>query len=185
MPSETTKEALSSLFPACTSVNKKRKFDPHEACVVASQQHKKKAVNPNFRGRSKALQVIVLKELSNTIPRGPLRERLKKIGRIKELFFHRIMSEAEVTSTITTGFKETSITHYKYLSANRKDNRLAVAEKQQLNGDGIIKLAGSGSLYLQQCTGSKSDHEENISELSQGELTPECTAKKEVCLHCL
>lgn len=55
------------------------------------------------------------------------------------------MSEVEVASTITTGFKEIGITHYKYLTANKKDNKLAVAEKQQLNGDGVIKLAGSGS----------------------------------------
>ena len=43
---------------------------------------------------------------------------------------------------------------YKYLSANRR-NKLTVAEKQQLNGNDVIKLAGSGSLYLQQCVSQK------------------------------
>lgn len=119
IPSETTKEALSSLFPACASVRKKRKFDPHEACVVASQQHKKKAANPNYKGRSKALEVVVVTELS-AIPRGPSRDRLEETGRIKELRLHRIMSEVEVTNIITTSFKDVGITGYKYLSANKK-----------------------------------------------------------------
>ena len=169
------------MFPACASVKKKRKFDPHEDCVVASQQRKKKAANPNYKGRSKALEVVVMKELS-AIPRGPLRDRLQVTGRIKELRIHRIMSEVEVTSTITTSFKDVGIMGYKYLSANRKNNKLTVAEKQQLNGNDIIKLAGSGSLYLQQCVGAKNKGK-NVSESQQAELT--MTDQKEVCMFML
>ena len=149
------------MFPACASAKKKRKFDPHEACVAASQQHKKKAANPNYKGRSKALEVVVLKELS-VIPRGPSRDRLEETGRIKEIHIHRIMSAVEVTNFITTSFKDVGIMGYKYLSANRR-NKLTVAEKQQLNGNDVIKLAGSGSLYLQQCVGPKSQ-DKNVSD---------------------
>ena len=46
---------------------KRKKIDPHEDCVVASQQRKKKAANPNYKGHSKALQVVVLKEFSEDL----------------------------------------------------------------------------------------------------------------------
>lgn len=44
-----TKKALSTLFPACTSRSKKRKFDPAEECVVATQQKRKKPVILNIK----------------------------------------------------------------------------------------------------------------------------------------
>ena len=66
------------------------------------------------------------------------------------------------TNFITTSFKDVGIMGYKYLSANRR-NKLTVAEKQQLNGNDVIKLAGSGSLYLQQCVGPKSQ-DKNVSD---------------------
>ena len=69
--------------------------------------------------------------------------------------------------------------HY---GANRKNNKLTVAEKQQLNGNDVIKLAGSGSLYLQQCVGPKYKGK-NVSELQQAELT--MTDQKEVCMFML
>ena len=149
--SEPTKKAMSTLFPACANVSssKKRKFDPTEDCIVASQQQKKKAVNPSYKGRSKALKVIILKELPVTIPRGPLRERLRKAGRIKELHFHRVMSEEEVNSVINSGFEDLEVKGFKFLTP-LKDNRLALAKKQGLDGNAIIALAGSGSVYLQE-----------------------------------
>ena len=92
------------------------------------------------------------------------------------------MSEVEVTSTITTSFKDVGIMGYKYLSANRKNNKLTVAGKQQLNGNDVIKLAGSGSLYLQQCVGPKHKGK-NVSESQQAELTTDQNQKDVTCCY--
>jgi len=57
------------LFPACSvSSSKRRKFDPTEECVIATQHQKKKASNTKYKGRAKALTVVVLKEIPTTIP---------------------------------------------------------------------------------------------------------------------
>ena len=164
-PNETTKQALTTLFPACSSASssKKRKFDPTEDCVVATQHQRKKASNSKYKGRSKGLKVIVLKEIPTTIPRGPLRKRLDAIGRKKVLFFHRVMSEKEVGDVICDGFKDLGIKRFRYLMP-MKDNTLAVAKKQGLDGNAVIQMAGSGSIYLQECLSSSSTVKNVLSE---------------------
>ena len=47
---------------------------------MATQHQKKKASNAKYKGRSKALEVMVLKEIPTTIPRGPLKKRLEAVG---------------------------------------------------------------------------------------------------------
>ena len=116
--------------------------------MVTCQQKKKKASNPNYKGRSKAITTVVLKEIPVTIPRGPLRVTLRARGRIKELYFHRVMSEREVNNVIVNGFEDINIKEFRFLLP-MKDNTLSGCEKQDLNGTGVIKLAGSGSLYIQ------------------------------------
>lgn len=58
-----------------------------------------------------------------------------------------------------------------------KNNKLVVAEKQQLNGNDVIKLAGSGSLYVQQCVGPKSKGKNPESQGAEIVVTDQ----KEVC----
>ena len=145
-----TKKALSTLFPACASrSSKKRKFDPTEESVVATQQKKKKASNTKYKGRCKSVNVVVLKELPNIVPRGSIRTRLETFGRIKDLYFHRVMSEKEVNDVILSGFEDIGVESFRFLKA-LKGNTLTVAKKQELDGTAIIKMAGSGSVYLQE-----------------------------------
>ena len=73
--------------------------------------------------------------------------RLEATGRLKELHFHRVMSEKEVTDVILNGF---SIKAFKFL-VPLKDNTFTTAKKQILNGSALIAMAGSGSVYLQEC----------------------------------
>ena len=138
------------MFPACASKSKKRKFDPTEECVVATQQKKKKAGITKYKGRSKSINVVILKEIPNIIPRGPFRTRLEAYGRIKDLYVHRVMSEKEVNDVILSGFEDIGVESFTFLKA-LKGTTLAVAKKQGLDGSAIIKLAGSGSVYLQEC----------------------------------
>ena len=143
---------MSTLFPACSSVSssRKRKFDPTEECVVAVQHQEKKASNSKYKGRSKAIEVMVLKEIPTTIPRGPLRKRLEAMGHKKGLFFHRVMSEKEVNRVILDAFEDLGVREFRYL-VPLKDNTLTVAKKQRLDGYAIIQMAGSGTVYLQEC----------------------------------
>ena len=117
---------------------------------MAAQHQKKKASNCKYKGRSKAIEVIVLKEISTTIPRGPLKKRLEAMWCKKGLFFHHVMSEKEVNGVIVDAFKDLGVRGFRYL-VPLEDNTLTVAKKQRLDGYAIVQMAGSGSVYLQEC----------------------------------
>ena len=145
VPNETTAKALSNLFPACMS--KKRKFNPLNNNVAVAK--KCKAANSPYKGRSKAVQVVMLKESMATLPRGLVRDKLKDQGRIRKIYFHRVMSQQEVHDTVIESFKDLGVTSFRFLVAS-KDNSMALTEKQTMCGDSVITVAGSGSLYLQE-----------------------------------
>ncbi len=92
------------------------------------------------------MTVIVLKEVPATCP---LRNELRKMGRIKEIGFSKVDSEEEVNSEITYAFKGIELKSFQFLHA-QKDNSLSVAANQQLDGLGATKLAGYGSLCIQE-----------------------------------
>lgn len=148
-PSDANVKALARLFPACSSGRKKRSFDPTSDCVATEQQRKKKAATPHAKGRSKCLKVVLLKEFPACVPKGGLRVRLTKMGRVKDISFTRILSNVEVESIILNRFEDLGVKKFKFLQAC-KDNSLKLAENQTLDGNSTIGLAGSGSLYLQQ-----------------------------------
>ncbi len=137
-----------NLLPAGTTKSK-RKFHPVDYCIVASNQRKKKAAFPKRKGRVKHLTVIVLMEVPATFPKCPLRNELRKVGRIKEIGFSKVDSEEEVNSEITYAFKGIELKSFQFLHA-QKDNSLSVAANQQLDGLCATKLAGYGSLYIQE-----------------------------------
>ena len=116
------------------------KFDPAEECVVA--RRKKGA-----KGRSKTITVVVVNEIPACIPKGAMRERLRKIGRIKDIAFQRYLDEDEVKDLPTESFSHLGGISFQYLQPHKKKNFTA-AEKQELNGINVIELAKSGSLYL-------------------------------------
>jgi len=88
---------MATLFPSIGSTTvKKNKFDPFDDCVATQRQHHKKAASPYSKGRSKSLTTVVLKNVPSTIPKGVLREHLRKEEHVKELAFRRIMSSDEV-----------------------------------------------------------------------------------------
>ena len=128
------------------------KFNPIDECVAAEQQRKKKAAIPRYKGRAKCLTTVVLKDLPSTIPKGGPRDKLKEAGRVKELCFRRILSEKEVNTLILEGFQGIKLSEFEYLQC--KDGSLVVAEKQKLNGNEVIMLAGCGCLYLYELTTS-------------------------------
>ena len=138
---------IATLFPSTASSTKKKKFNPHSACVVAEKQRQKKGTNPHCKGRSRTLTVVVLKHILKTIPKKEIREDLRKEGRIKELSIRRIMSCNEARMSVLQMFQKIKLQNFLYLKCN-KDSTLDVSENQLLDGNGIITLAGCGSLYL-------------------------------------
>ena len=62
------------------------------------------------------------------------------------------MSEKEVNDVI---LENLGIRGFRYLMS-LKDNTLTVAKKQRLDGYGIIQMAGSGRVYLQEYLSSSS-----------------------------
>ncbi len=122
---------------------------------MANNQRKKKAAIPKRKGRVKHLTVILLKEVPATLPKGPLRTELRKMGRMQEIGFSKVDSEEEVNSEITYAFKDMELKSFQFLHA-QKDNSLSVAANQHLDGLGATKLAGYGSLYIQELPGTLS-----------------------------
>lgn len=115
---------------------------------MAEQQRQKKSTSkPKTKGRSKSITVIIVSQLPGSIPKGAARERLRKIGRVKDIPFQRYLNEDEVEELITESFSSLGNIAVQYLQAHR-NNTLTVAKQQQLNGIEVIELAKSGSLYL-------------------------------------
>lgn len=122
-PSDTNVKALAKLFPACGSGKKRTlDFDPSGDCVASENQRRKKAATPG-KGRSKCVKV---EELPACFPKGPIRDRLTKIGCIKEISFTRVMSDSEVCTVVLERFKEFGVKKFQYLKA-QKDNSLKIA----------------------------------------------------------
>ena len=144
-PSEANSKALLSLFPGLQ--NRKRKFSPSDECVVAEQHRKKKAGNPSARGRPKMLKVVFLDKLGPVLPKGQARDKLCREGRIKEVPIRRNMTATEVTNILANHFSTGNACEVEYLQAHR-DNTLKMSTEQNLDGAGVIRVAGSGSLYL-------------------------------------
>ena len=89
------------------------------------------------------------------LQRGSNCDKLKKAGCIGEFGFYRSMTSKETMDLVKTGFKEFgNIDEIEYLQASR-DNCLQ-AVHQELDACGVIKLAGSGSLYVHQLCASGS-----------------------------
>ena len=80
------------------------------------------------------------------IPRGASREKLSNNGKIKDIPFFRYMNIKETKAVINEAFS--SLGSELIFLKSKKNNSLAVAEKQELDGSEVIDLAGHGCLYL-------------------------------------
>lgn len=145
-------EKLAMLFGG----SRKRKFDPKSECVVAAQQAKKKATNQRMKPRT--VTAVLLDHKPEVVPKGHLRKKLKKAGRVVKITFKRCMTASEVREILVEAFADfDNIESFQFLQCG-KDNIMLLNEEQELNGDSAINLAGQGSLYLVQKEVSVSSH---------------------------
>ena len=168
-PSETNAKVLATLFPACASStkNKKRKFDPKDECIVAGQHRCKQSASQS-KGRSKQITVVLLSNIPSSIPKGAAHEQLKKKGKVREVPFQRYMSEEEVKEVLIEDFECLSYSEVQFLQSH-KNNSLSIAMVQDLDGIGVIFLAGCGSLYLK--VSLKEGSENHPASTSIGDIT--------------
>lgn len=117
---------------------------------MASQKSKKKVTNQRIK--PKIVAVVLLSKKPVFVPKGHLRKKLTKCGRIQKVEFKRSMTPSEVRSAIVEAFSGSGferIESAQFLQCG-KDNIMIVSEEQDLSGDSAINLAGQGSLYLTQ-----------------------------------
>ena len=105
--------------------------------VNAGNAQKKKAAFPK-KGRPKSICVVLLDvdDHNGAVPRGVVRNELRKNGRIKDVAFVRYLSCDEVNSLIKEVF---SVSTFKFLKS-QKDNTLCVTPKQDLTGSEVFDL---------------------------------------------
>ena len=149
-PSGTDTKVLRQLFPSSSSYVKKRPFskvfNPASECVAMPQQKKKKA----FRMKPSKVQLIMVNNPDQGIPRGKSRRELVAEERIKKIDFRRNMSSLEVKNIIVQGFKHLpAFTGFTLLEADQQ-GKLHSSGNQQPDGEYIIESARrrSGPVYL-------------------------------------
>ena len=133
---------MAGLFP---STSKRKRFDPEDDCIVAEQHRKKKSTS---KGRPKQVIAVAMKEIPSSIPKGPFREHLKKIGQVQEISFDRHLCIEEVDKLLSESFECLGKNvQFQYLKPHQK-NSLSVLDNQKLNGKEVVELAKNKSLYL-------------------------------------
>ena len=115
-------------------------------CVVIDTQKKKKAAN--IRIRPKTISVVILPSMPQHVPKGYARTKLVRMGHVKQVVFCRNMSSDEVRSTITNKFPTIEGVESAQFLRCEPSNVLCLPKEQELDGEGVIELAGQGSLYM-------------------------------------
>lgn len=143
-PSEANKRHLARLFPSSSGTLPRPKplstaCDPIAECVASSQQQKAAIT----RERPQWLTCVLLPEM----PKSSCRKRLNKVGRIQKLEFRHSMSSLQTRNTIIKGFAALKPYGLKFLQCT-SSNEMCLADDQNVDGEGVITLAGQGSLYM-------------------------------------
>ena len=140
---------MKRLYPAFSSQSGsskgKRKFNPSDECVVASEKRKKKATNT--RAKLRTFYIVLLPKKTVYVPKGYAKSRLAKQGRVVKAVFKRNMNSEEVKETVVDAFSAFKLVNFVFLNCGQ-DNRLKVIDSNDPSGDGIFELAGQGSIYV-------------------------------------
>ena len=146
-PSESTKRLLSKLFPGGKSVPTKRPFDPAETSIAEQSRVKRKAAIPKL-GKPRTISFVLFDSPIPIVPRGKARKALEESGRVKKAQIRRSMSASAIREVVSNTFPNLPCVKTAKFMTCGKDNHFTVASSQNLNGEEVVKLAGSGSLYM-------------------------------------
>ena len=109
-PSAAEAATLSKCFPTGSGGGKKA-FDPNDECVVKGQQVKKKKSIP-IKSKPSTIEVILLQDYQEDVPKGTARNKLKKCGRVLQIKLTRVMSTADVERVIKRAFKHLALKQF-------------------------------------------------------------------------
>ena len=142
-PSENTKKLLSKLFPGSggKSLPTKRPFDPSNVSVAEQSKAKKKAAIPKL-AKPRTISFVLLDAPVPVVPKG------KDNGRLKKAQIRRSMTASEIREVVCNTFSSLPCARSAKFMTCGKDNRLTITSDQDLDGDEVAKLAGSGSVYM-------------------------------------
>ena len=134
---------LGKLFPSCAGTKRGQpSFDPHQEFHGLPDKKKKKRASTS-QGRPVSVTVCCLPHSTPFIPKGKVRNNLKKQGRIQDILLTRSMTSSTVRDSITRAFKDIH-NQWVYLEAGQ-DNLLSET-KQSL--DGNAACSRRGCLYI-------------------------------------
>ena len=134
---------LGKLFPSCAGTKRGQpSFDPHQEFHGLPDKKKKKRASTS-QGRPVSVTVCCLPHSTPFIPKGKVRNNLKKQGRIQDILLTRSMTSSTVRDSITRAFKDIH-NQWVYLEAGQ-DNLLSET-KQPL--DGNAACSRRGCLYI-------------------------------------
>ena len=144
-PTESEAQILGRLFPSSSSRKRQTPpFDPKNVSCSSNAHSKKKAFDT--KGRAVSVQVVLLRQLCQSIPRGKHRTSLRNAGRIQTVKLTRSMTPSEVSQQINRIFGHLTSNGWDVLDCS--DNYLSVSQNQILDGNRAINR--KGCLYL--CT---------------------------------
>ena len=148
-PSENTKKLLSKLFPGSGSktLPTKRPFDPSDMSIAEQSRAKKKAAIPKLC-KPRTISFVLLDAPLPVVPKGKARKALEEGGRVKKVQIRRSMTASAIREVICNTFSSLPCAKTAKFMSCGKDNHLTVASNQDLGGDDVVKLAGSGSVYM-------------------------------------
>lgn len=144
-PNKREAEELSKLFPHTVRTSKKRgpSFDPNE--TVEGVPDKKKKRGSTSLGRCVNLTICRLPRYSTFVPKGKVRNELKKQGRLVDVKLTRSMTATVVRQAINRAYHKFD-TNWKYLVTGQ-DNGLILAENQSPDGNAVCTRRGCIYIY--------------------------------------
>ena len=143
-PNKREAEELSKLFPHTVRTSKKHgpSFDPNE--ILEGVPDKKKKRGGTSLGRCVNVTVCRLPRYSTFIPKGKVRNELKKQRRLVDIKLTRSMTATVVRQAIDRVYHRLD-TNWKYL-ATGQDNALTLADNQ--SPDGNVVCTRRGCVYI-------------------------------------
>ena len=163
-PSEAEAASLSKCFPS-GSGGDKRAFNPNAECVVKGKQVKKKKTIPT-KSKPSTVEVVLLQNYQEDVPKGAARNKLKKCGRVQQVKLTRVMAVADVERVIKRAFKHVALKQFMPLEVDTTGHYLSRSEEDL---DGQQAINRRGALYICEVRSSNVHKLASYSGVSRGD----------------
>ena len=141
-PSDSEAKVLSKLFPSSkrSAASTIKTFDPADELVVKEAKRKKKSTS---KVKSSQVEICLLPNFVQRVPKGKQRGDLKQQGRIKKIPVCRHHNWWTIQQSITSSFGSMFTTMMAPTILTCDGIALSKADNQQPNGEVVINRRGS------------------------------------------